>query len=191
MTPCQVLNRPPVDIRNNATHDDTRDEAFTRTLYEKHGPVLLRFALRLCGGDWHRAEDIVQEATVRAWQHKGSLDPTDKSVRSWLFTVVRNLVIDNHRARKARPRESGELQGTEYVAVPDPAEQTVTMHVVAEAMANLSKQQREILLYTHYLGYSVTQTSNKLGIPAGTVKSRVYYAVRALRTALRNNGVRV
>jgi RNA polymerase sigma-70 factor, ECF subfamily len=193
MTHSHVLDPPPATgARNSASaQKPVCDQAFTRTLYEEHGSVLLRFALRLCGGDWHRAEDIVQEAAIRAWQHKKTLDPTTEAVRSWLFTVVRNLVIDHHRACKARPAEYGSLMPTEDVFIPDPAEQSVTMHVVTEAMANLSKQQQEVLLYTYYLGYSMAQTSQRLGLPAGTVKSRAYYALRALRTALRNNGVQL
>jgi RNA polymerase sigma-70 factor, ECF subfamily len=163
-------------------------ETFLRTLYERHGSVLLRFAVRMLGGDWHRAEDIVQEVAIRAWQHQADLDPTDDTARPWLFTVVRNLVIDGHRAQAARPLEAGDAELTRMVA-PDAVDQTLTAQVVIEAMADLAPFQREVLLHLYYLGRTVNQAARALGVPPGTVKSRTYYAMRALRAALEARGV--
>ncbi|GAB3976076.1 sigma-70 family RNA polymerase sigma factor [Actinoallomurus acanthiterrae] len=169
-------------------HDPARDDAFSRALYERHGTVLLNFALRLCNGDRHRAEDIVQETAVRAWQHREILDPTTDRVRTWLFTVAHRLVIDQHRARQARPNEVGDDESDEY-AVPDPAERVVTFRAVLEVMNELTEQQREVLIYTYYLGYSAEQTAAMLGLAPGTVKSRAHYAMRALRASLRDRAV--
>jgi RNA polymerase sigma-70 factor, ECF subfamily len=168
--------------------DAARDDAFSRTLYERHGAVLLSFAMRLCNGDRYRAEDIVQETAVRAWQHRGILDPTTDRVRTWLFTVAHRLVIDHHRAGLARPMEVGDDEPDEP-AVPDPAELVVTLRAVLETMTELTEQQREILIYTYYLCYSVEQTANALGLAPGTVKSRAHYAMRALRASLRARAV--
>jgi RNA polymerase sigma-70 factor (ECF subfamily) len=180
---CSRLPRVPA-----SQHDAARDDTFSRTLYERHGRVLLSFAVHLCNGDRHRAEDIVQETAVRAWQHRRILDPTTDEVRTWLFTVARHLVIDHHRARQARPKEVGDSEAVES-AVPDPAEQVVMLRAVLEAMTELTPQQREILMYTYYLGYSVEQASTALGLAAGTVKSRAHYALRALRESLRARAV--
>ncbi|MEV0403187.1 sigma-70 family RNA polymerase sigma factor [Actinoallomurus sp. NPDC050550] len=164
-----------------------RDDAFSRTLYERHGTALYSFAIKLCDGDRHRAEDVVQETAVRAWQHQGILDPTTDRIRTWLFTVAHRIVIDHHRARQARPREVGE-EPTESAA-PDPAERVVTVRVLREAMADLTESQREVLIYTHYLDHSVDQTARALGLAPGTVKSRAHYAIRALREALRDRAL--
>ncbi|QKV91143.1 sigma-70 family RNA polymerase sigma factor [Streptomyces sp. NA02950] len=163
-------------------------ENFLRLLYERHGSVLLRFAVRLLDGDWHRAEDIVQEAAIRAWRHAGTVEPEDGAARPWLFTVVRRLVIDGHRAQAARPPESGEADPASMVA-PDIVDRTLTAQVVTEAMADLAPYQREVLLHLYYLGHTVRQTARAIGVPSGTVKSRTYYAMRALRGALAARGV--
>jgi RNA polymerase sigma-70 factor, ECF subfamily len=176
----QVLGQPLIS--------DTAGDAFTRAVYDGHGTVLLRFALRLCHGDFHRAEDIVQETAVRAWQNRAMLDPSTPGIRTWLFRVIRNLVIDQHRSQLARPTEVNELNVAEPW-IPDPAEQTVDWLVVADAMAELTAPQKEILLYMYYLGLSVSQASRALRIAPGTVKSRSHYAVRALRAALVERGV--
>jgi RNA polymerase sigma-70 factor (ECF subfamily) len=204
MTRSRVLDRPPaVARRAPATRrrdvprvpppqrDAARDDAFSRTLYERHGTVLLSFVVRLCNGDRYRAEDIVQETAVRAWQHRGILDPTTDRVRTWLFTVAHRLVIDHHRAGQSRPKEVVDDEPAEPAepAVPDPAERVVTLRAVFEAMTELTAQQREILIYAYYLGYSVEQTANALGLAPGTVKSRAHYAMRALRASLRDRAV--
>jgi RNA polymerase sigma-70 factor (ECF subfamily) len=200
MTRSRLLDRPPAAARGVPAprrhevprapvpqRDTAGDDAFSRTLYERHGTVLLSFAVQLCNGDRYRAEDIVQETAVRAWQHRGILDPTTDRVRTWLFTVAHRLVIDHHRARQARPQEVGD-EPAETV-VPDPADQVVTLRAVLETMTELTEQQREILIYTYYIGYSVEQTANALGIAPGTVKSRAHYAMRTLRASLRAKAV--
>jgi RNA polymerase sigma-70 factor (ECF subfamily) len=205
MTRSMVLDRPldrtavaarPVPARQGrdvpsrpvSRPDAVRDDAFSRTLFERHGAVLLSFAVQLCDGDRHRAEDVVQETAVRAWQHQGILDPTTDRVRTWLFTVAHRIVIDHHRARQARPKEVGEEEPTDSAA-PDPADRVVTLQVVLDAMAELTEGQREVLIYTYYLGHGVEQTARTLGLAPGTVKSRAHYAIRTLREALRDRAV--
>jgi RNA polymerase sigma-70 factor (ECF subfamily) len=202
MTRSQVLGRPlnrtavaprPVPAPRDRDMPVSRpgavqDDAFSRTLYERHGTVLLSFAVQLCDGDRHRAEDVVQETAVRAWQHQGILDPTTDRVRTWLFTVAHRIVIDHHRARQSRPKEIGEEEPIDSVA-PDLADRVVNLRVVLEAMADLTEGQREVLIYTHYLGYSMAQTGRALGLAAGTVKSRAHYAIRTLREALRDRTI--
>jgi RNA polymerase sigma-70 factor, ECF subfamily len=167
---------------------DSRPDEFLRALYQCHGSALLQFAARRLEGDWHRAEDVVQEVAIRAWRHAGELDPTADSVRPWLFTVLRNLVIDGHRARQARPPETGDPDLAQP-AVPDEVDHVLTFQVLVEALRDLRPPQREVLLHVHYLGRSVDQTAEVLGVPPGTVKSRTHYAARALRRALHSRGL--
>lgn len=160
---------------------------FARALCDLHGPVLLRYALSLVDRDVHRAEDLVQEAVLRAWRGWEARDTPAEKMRPWLFTVVRRLAIDAHRARGARPAEVPQDRAQDP-PVADAAERVVTAQVVADALRDLTPTQREVLVHIHYLGRSVNETAGILGVPAGTVKSRTHKAVRALRERLLARG---
>ncbi len=159
-----------------------------RALYDGHAPVLLAYALRLTGGDRARAEDIVQETLVRAWRNLDRLDASAGPVRPWLFTVAQRLAIDAHRARRARPPETGDAA---LASVPglDELEATLDRIVVTDALDSLSPEHRAVIVETYYRGRSVAEAAQVLGIPPGTVKSRCHYALRALKLALAERGV--
>jgi RNA polymerase sigma-70 factor (ECF subfamily) len=167
--------------------EDAREKSL-RALYDGHASVLLAYALRLTDGDRQRAEDIVQETLLRAWRNLDALDDRDRPVRPWLFTVAQRLAIDAHRARSARPPEVGEAA---LGAVPslDDLEQTLDRILVADALQALSQEHRAVIVETYYRGRSVAEAATVLGIPPGTVKSRCYYALRALKLALDERGV--
>ncbi|MFE5894806.1 sigma-70 family RNA polymerase sigma factor [Streptomyces sp. NPDC056462] len=149
---------------------------------------LLRFANTLTLGDRHSAEDLVQEAFLRAWRHADRLVSTQGLARPWLFTVVRRLAIDSLRARRARPVEvSPSALDTDVVF--DPGENSLTAHVLRQAMAELPPFHREVLVYRYYLDQSVEDTAAALALPIGTVKSRTSHALNALRRALTSQGV--
>ena len=164
------------------------EDAALRALYEQHAGPLFAYALRLTGGDRGRSEDIVQETLLRAWRHPQALDPERGPVRSWLFTVARNIAVDAHRARKARPQEVGD-EALAVVPAVDEIEQALDRWLIADALATLSVEHRAVLVETYYRGRSVAEASATLGVPAGTIKSRTFYALRALRLALEERGV--
>ncbi|MET7875316.1 sigma-70 family RNA polymerase sigma factor [Micromonospora profundi] len=167
---------------------EVADEALVRTLYEEHGRAMLAYATQLTR-DRAAAEDIVQEALVRAWRHPDSLVNGKGSVRGWLLTIVRNLFTDSVRARKARPQEVPESP-TDVAVERDHADQVVNSMVVVDALNRLSQEHREVLEQVYLLGSTVAEAAKALGIPPGTVKSRSYYALRALRdSAGRSTGV--
>ncbi len=162
------------------------DEAVVRAVYAEHGAALLRYALRLTGDRGH-AEDLVQEAVLRAWRHGHQLAQSDRPLRPWLFTVISNLAADRRRALRSRPIEiSGHLPVEPTAA--DELDRAVQAWQVADALASLSAQHRAVLLETYYRGRSIAEAAVTLGIPTGTVKSRSYYALRALRLALQERG---
>ncbi len=165
-----------------------RHEQGLRALYDAHASVLLGYALRLTGGDRARAEDVVQETLVRAWRNLDRLDDEVAPVRPWLFTVAQRVAIDAHRARSARPPEVGDAV---LAAVPglDEVDAMLDRVVVTEALDSLSREHRAVLVETYYRGRSVAEAARVLGVPAGTVKSRCYYALRALKLALAERGV--
>ncbi|MFB7457062.1 sigma-70 family RNA polymerase sigma factor [Streptomyces sp. NPDC056188] len=166
---------------------DPDHDAFIQDIYEQYGPLLVRYAARLLDGDWHKAEDILQETAARAWKHARFLGTRGEHIRPWLFTVTRNLVIDHHRARRLRPLELMPVE--ELDAAWDGMDATITSHVVLEALRELNEQQRTVIRLMYYLECSVAQAAEHLGIPPGTVKSRAFYAMRALRKALERRGV--
>ena len=164
------------------------EDSALRLIYEQHAAPLLSYALRLTGGDRGRSEDIVQETLLRAWRHPQALDPERGPVRSWLFKVARNVAVDAHRARRSRPTEVGD-EALAIVPAVDEIESALDSWLVADAMAALSPDHRAVLVETYFRGRSVAEAAQVLGIPAGTVKSRTFYALRALKLALEERGV--
>jgi len=166
----------------------TGQEKHLRALFDAHASVLLAYAMRLTGGDRARAEDVVQETLVRAWRNLDRLDDNVAPVRPWLFTVAQRVAIDAHRARKARPPEVGD-EMLAVVPALDELEPMLDRVVVTEALDSLSREHRAVIVETYYRGRSVAEAAAVLGIPPGTVKSRCYYALRALKLALAERGV--
>lgn len=159
------------------------DDAFLEALDREHRRALLGYATGLTG-DRRAAEDVVQEALLRAWRHQDALaDPSEGSVRGWLFTVVRNLVIDRERARRARPTEVT-AEAAPDPATADHADAVTDAVAVRAALEHLSPDHRAVVEELYFRGRSVEEAAAALGVPAGTVKSRSYYALRALREHL-------
>jgi RNA polymerase sigma-70 factor (ECF subfamily) len=170
-------------------HPDARptaDDGFIEKLYAEHGASLFRYALGLTGGDSQRAEDLVQEAMLRAWRSAAALPI--RSPRSWLFSTVRNLAVDAHRARQSRPAEADQA-ALDSLAVGDTTDRTVESVDMAAALATLRPEHRQAIVETFYRGNSMTEAAAALGIPAGTVKSRTYYALKALKLVLQERGI--
>ena len=161
-------------------------EELIRALYAEHGSSLLAFVQRLVNGDRAAAEDIVQETLLRAWRHSAELD-VDR-VRPWLFTTARHLVVDAQRARDARPTEApaGELPNAPTI---DGADAALNATIVLDALRSLTDPHRAILLDYFYRGRTAAEIAVERDMPPGTARSRVYYAMRAMRLALQERGV--
>jgi RNA polymerase sigma-70 factor (ECF subfamily) len=156
-----------------------RDEALIRALYDEHGSALLAYATRLAGSR-QAGEDVTQETLVRAWKHAEVLTNGKGSVRAWLFTVARNIVTDGLRARAARPVEVAERQERDLVEQ-DHSDGVVANLVMREALETLSEPHREVLVELYFHGRTMAEAALALGVPRGTVKSRAFYALHALR----------
>ena len=161
--------------------------ALLRAVHDAHGQALLRYVIRLTNGDTQFAEDVVQEALLRLWRKPEVLAQPSESVRPWLFTVARNLVIDDRRtARHARELSTDSVPERHPADVIDPA---FDKWILSDALVSLSKEHRTAIVRAYYLGQSVAQIAADEQIPEGTVKSRLHYALRALRNALQERGV--
>src|SRR3954447_3622839 len=173
---------------NRARTPVAADEEALRRPWDEHAGPVFGFVLRLTGGDRGRAEDVVQETMLQAWRHPEALDPARGPVRPWLLNGPRRLGIDQHRARQARQSEVGD-DGLADLAADDGIDAALDRWLIADALGTLTPEHREALVHTYYAGRTVTEAAVVLGIPPGTVKSRVFYALRALRLALEERGV--
>ena len=164
------------------------DDAIVSALYRTYRDPLLAFVLRLTAGNREHAEDVVQETLVRAWREASRLDLSGPSLMPWLATVARRIVIDEHRRKRVRPAEAGEDVVAE-MPVDDDTAATILRVMVGDAMRELSPAHREVLNATILCDRTVNEAARTLGLPVGTVKSRVYYALRALQVVLAERGV--
>ncbi|WUV76058.1 sigma-70 family RNA polymerase sigma factor [Streptomyces sp. NBC_01477] len=164
------------------------EEELMRALYREHAGALYAYVLRLVAGDRFLAEDIVQETLLRAWKSASRLDPAARSLRPWLITVARRIVIDGHRSRQARPPETSPA-ALDQLPANDEMERSLRLMTISDALQDLSEAHREALIATYFGGRTVNEAAEELGLPPGTVRSRVFYALRALRNALEERGV--
>lgn len=162
------------------------EEALLRALHDEHAADLHRFVLRHTR-DAALAEDLVQETLTRAWRNPGKVAGDRDTTRAWLFTVARNLVIDDAR-RAHRRRELG-VEALPDRAVQDDTDAVLDRMLIADALASLSREHRTAVVDAHYLGRSIKEIAEREGIAEGTVKSRLHYGLRALRLALQERGV--
>jgi RNA polymerase sigma-70 factor, ECF subfamily len=165
------------------------DTALMGELYSEHAGALLRYALRLTG-DRARAEDVVQETLLRAWQHPHVFDDSERSPRAWLFRVARNMIIDEHRSSRFR-REVSSPDGPDEFEHrgPDEVDAALDRLLIGDALTQLSPEHRAVVRRSYYLGWTTAQIAEDLHIAEGTVKSRLHYALQALRLTLQEMGV--
>jgi RNA polymerase sigma-70 factor (ECF subfamily) len=166
---------------------DPDQAALLRAIHDAHSQDLLRYVLRLTRGDMPFAEDVVQESLLRLWRKPDILEQSSESARAWLFTVARNLVIDDRRsARFNRELQSDNLPERPTLDAIGPA---VDKWVLSDALKSLSGDHRNAIVRSYYLGQTVADIARQEQVPEGTIKSRLHYALRALRIALQERGV--
>lgn len=162
------------------------DDSAGAWLTEYRGP-LVGFVLPIVNGDRQAAEDVVQETMLRGWQHAGEL--SREHAGSWLHKVARNIAISTyHRRRRARPREIP-LDEATGPATGDGVDAMVDTLLVASALNSLSPDHRRVIVELFYNRRPVTEVAARLAIPEGTVRSRCFYGLRAMRRALEEQGI--
>lgn len=159
-------------------------ESGLRAAYAAHGGELYRFALRSLS-DGMLAEEAVQETFLRAWRAADRFDPQLGSLRTWLFAIARNVVIDLSRARAVRPVVTGDL-GVEPEE--DPIDEAMQSWLVEEALGRISDDHRTAIVETYFRGRPYGEVAEEIGVPEGTLRSRVFYGLKSLRLALEEMG---
>lgn len=157
-------------------------------LHERYAGPLFVFAMRLLG-DPEAAEEVVQDTLVRAWRNADRFDPARGSLATWLFTIARNLTIDRNRRAAVRPRAVATLDAVDPPLSDAAVDRALEAWQMASALRGLSEEHRGVIVEAYYRGHTVNEISDRLGIPPGTVKSRLFYGLRALRLELEEMGV--
>lgn len=169
-----TMARPTPEWSAMGTADSDFDVA---AAFAEHGSSLLGFAVNALR-DRPLAEDCVQETFLRAWRARSGFDPARGSVRTWLFAIERRVILDVYRARQRTPV----LVPTDQV--PEvPAEETDPLERlrIVEALARVSPEQREAVVAVHLTGLTYQEFSDASGVPVATLRTRVFYALRAMR----------
>ncbi len=154
-------------------------------LYRRYAARLYGFGLHLLG-DEYLAEEVVQECFVRLWRTAGRFDFTRSSVGTYLFVIARSVAVDVRRRSANRPL-GGPLDGTEP-ASHDLEDQITQRLSIDDALESLSPAHREVISLAHEHGLTQTEIAERLAIPLGTVKTRMFHGLRALRAALAERG---
>ncbi len=168
------------------------DEDAVHAAYLAYGPELYRFLLRGLG-DAGAAQDVTQETFLKAWRSADRYDPDLGSLRGWLFGIARNSMIDHARAAKVRPWETNLVEPPTAEAIGgsmgDSTDGLLRGWLVEEALRRVSDHHREAIVQTHLVERPYDEVAAELGIPVGTLRSRVFYGLKALRAAMDEMGV--
>jgi RNA polymerase sigma-70 factor, ECF subfamily len=154
-----------------------------RELYRRYAGELFGFATSALG-DRELAEEVVQDVFAQLWRHARDYDGRRASVRTWLYAIARNRIVDAHRRAAARPKLADvELPDTP-AEIDSALDQAVLRWQVTAALSRLSPPHREVIRLAHYGGLTMREIAERTGVPLGTVKSRTSYALRHLRLIL-------
>jgi RNA polymerase sigma-70 factor, ECF subfamily len=163
----------------------SKDEASFEVVFRYFAPRLKSYFMRL-GADPSAAEDITQEAMVQVWRNASQFDPSKASASTWIFTIARNLSIDTFR-RTRRPS----FDPSDPAFVPDgemlpdlQLERAEAEQRVRLVMSSLSSNESSVLMLSFYENFSHGEIAEQLGIPLGTVKSRIRLAFAKVRSGL-------
>jgi RNA polymerase sigma-70 factor (ECF subfamily) len=164
-------------------YGDPAPEDPIEVIYRLHGKPLYRFLLRVALGDRREAEDLLQETVFRAWRYLQDHTADVTHLRPWLFTVARRVAIDAARARHARPTEVIVTDPGSLPAMDDDIERMLIGLTIRRGLMSLTPDHRQVLIEVFYRGRTAPEAAAVLGIPEGTVRSRTFYALRALAVA--------
>lgn len=175
------MHPPLLDDHNSRPCDVEK----LRQIFQEHSARLIRFLKRLNADQPHIAEDLLQETMIRAWLHVQELPADEDHIRSWLFAVARNVSVDEARRRRRRPRESDVEKAVEnYATTADPMRVVIATESMLEAYRNLNPDRRKAFEEIYLNSGSALDAASRLSVPEGTAKSRAFYAMQSIRSAI-------
>jgi RNA polymerase sigma-70 factor (ECF subfamily) len=157
------------------------DDAALAALYDRYASVMLAIAVRILG-DRREAEDLLHDVFLEVWKQAHTFDENRGSARGWLFLRMRSRALDRRKsAAFSRRSDSAPQQRADAADAPDVAADREAMR---RALAQLPDAHRQALELGYYEGLSSSEIAERLGVPIGTVKSRVARALACLRELL-------
>ena len=170
------------------------DVAAFEQLYDRHAPVLYAMLLRILSNP-EDAQEVLQEAFVKAWNDATRYDPSRGSEMAWLISIARSRGIDRIRSRKVRwDREKDAARdnsirsaAVEGMAAIDAVVATEEQRAVRRALAQIPEAQRQALEMAYFDGLSQSEIAEKLATPLGTIKTRMQLGMRKMRETLRES----
>ena len=160
-------------------------EAPVAELYRRYGKRLFRFGVQALG-DHGLAEEIVQETFVRLWRTAGRFDAEKASVGTYLYVIARSVAADIRKRPSSRPLRP--VEDLDVPAQPDGTDRILDSLIVREALESLTTSHAQVLQLTQEEGLTQSQIAERLGVPLGTVKTRMFHGMRAMRAALGERG---
>ncbi|WP_229745764.1 RNA polymerase sigma factor [Rhodococcoides trifolii] len=151
--------------------------------YDAHASSMLGFAVNALR-DRALAEECVQETFLRAWRARHTFDSAKGQLLTWLFAIERNVITDVLRSVARMPSITAGRYDDADAIEQDSTAQTVERLRVVEALAVLSPEHRQVVVAVHVIGSSYAELSASTGIPVSTLRTRAFYALRALRSHL-------
>ncbi|GAC1305300.1 MAG: sigma-70 family RNA polymerase sigma factor [Acidimicrobiales bacterium] len=172
-------------LRSHSAATSLATDAGLSAAYTAHGAELYGFARRALDDDG-QAEEVVQETFLRAWRAGDRFDPDIASLRTWLFAICRNVIVDTARARSLRPASA--VTPVLDRPVEDDVDGVLRSWQVEEALRRITADHRTAIVETYFRGRSASEVAGDLGVPVGTVRTRLFYGLRALRLTLEEMG---
>jgi RNA polymerase sigma-70 factor, ECF subfamily len=158
-------------------------------LYRRYSPRLYGLGLRLLG-ESGMAEELVQETFLRLWRSAPTFDPSRGSVRTFMFTIARRVAVDLLRRTASRPLPAGDTAAEQEDVPGGEAFDALVLGLeVRDALQALSAKHREVLELMVDEDLGQPEIAARLGVPVGTVKTRAFYGLRALRVELEDRGL--
>ena len=166
------------------------DNAALAQLYDRYAGTMLALAQRIVGRG-AEAEDVIHDVFLEAWRHAADYDPARGSVKAWLLLRTRSRSLDVQKSARVS-KQASNLDDTWLAELGDPTRDTTAgadQARIRSVLITLSPEQREVLLLGYFEGLSSSEIAERVGVPLGTVKSRVAAALAALRGALSDSVV--
>jgi RNA polymerase sigma-70 factor (ECF subfamily) len=178
--PCSILSGSMAGEDAELVYALARGErSALAALYQRHASIMLALARRMLSSA-RESEDLVHDVFVEAWEHAGDYDPTRGSVRQWLLVRLRSRAVDRLRSATRTTSEPAVP-----IAEPTGPDVLLDAHRARRALADLPREQIQVLELAYFKDLSASAIAAELGIPEGTVKSRLAAGLSRLRASFR------